>query len=140
MSEASEASSQEPTDSATLHSIPCRATITTDSGSTNANVSAYFEPLIKQNPTTPTNLSASFRGRPLLGTHLHLPDGYKGVVMEKDAESSNVNIKSTFSSFHYWELDRPPGHDDPIPNTLKWITISKSLNQEIVPTDESDSQ
>ena len=60
-----------------IHSVPCHIDAKDGGGLQSANVMSYFEPTI-QPSTTPTILSSSLRGRPLLGVQLSLPNEYQG--------------------------------------------------------------
>ncbi|ESO02644.1 hypothetical protein HELRODRAFT_161934 [Helobdella robusta] len=78
-------------------------------------------------------LHASIRGRPLVGTRMKLPQGYEGIVLEKEEHSEeeehkNYKIREKFKSLTYWNLDSKPNLDDKFRQALKWIEISKAVN------------
>lgn len=69
-------------------------------------------------------LTASFRGRPLLGTKVELPAGFKGKVVGKDKN----DIKS-FNEFYYWNWDEKPCEDDEILKALQWLKLAKAIHE-----------
>lgn len=75
-------------------------------------------------------LVASFRGRPLQGRELPLPDGYIGYAL---ATKKNNNTKSdrSFKSFTYWNWDSLPNKDDAVVKALRWLELSKAIHDPI---------
>ena len=74
---------------------------------------------------------ASFRGYPLQGLEVQLPEGYQGVVVEEikkhlpeDLEK-NASITKKFNSLTYWNWDCFPTKNDPYANISDWIDLSK---------------
>lgn len=80
-----------------------------------------------------TVLGASFRGRPLFGSEIHLPEGYTGYVLDKPdgtiPEPQVFDVRQSFKSIKYWNLDRLPSKNDPIISALDWLDISKSVSR-----------
>lgn len=70
-------------------------------------------------------LVASFRGRPLQGKKLNLPDGYEGSVVS--TENSKKHAKK-FKSFTYWNWDEIPTNDDAVVKALQWIDVAKAIH------------
>ncbi|CAG9790441.1 unnamed protein product [Diatraea saccharalis] len=75
------------------HYIPCK--IEEDG---EANVKKYFEPYIVENNG---DLKATFRGHPLNGTNISLPEGYQAVVVTETkrplAEDANRKFQDSRS-------------------------------------------
>lgn len=83
-------------------------------------------PEIKDDPDSPT-LTSSFRGRPLQGRKIVLPEGYKGHIVPKSSKS-NVEATKNFDEFTYWNWDQLPNNDDAVVKALQWINISKAIH------------
>lgn len=88
-----------------------------------AKVSAYFEPVISEQQGT---LHASFRGKPLLGKTLDVPDGFTGLVASGD--EGKFAAKSSFEKFTYWKWDQRPADNDPVKQSLDWLDVSKAIH------------
>nr|XP_008122924.2 PREDICTED: ribonuclease H2 subunit C [Anolis carolinensis] len=94
---------------AAVHSLPCRVLHDGD-----AAVCKYFSPAIRAHGH---ESSVSFRGRSLKGTSVSVPEGYVGLVLEKEAapllpsEEQELRVKSAFGSLTVWNLEQAPkGH------------------------------
>lgn len=74
-------------------------------------------------------LAASFRGRPLHGRKVTLPDGFRGHVVGKDPRSILIPTKK-FREFTYWNWDALPRKEDEIIKSLQWIEISKAIHDD----------
>lgn len=89
---------------------------------------------------------ASFRGRPLHGTCVTIPDHYTGecityanihycmipgVVLNKsesvNTEEVSYNKTASFSSFYHWNLDKHVSQDDHINQCMQWTRISNAV-------------
>jgi len=76
-------------------------------------------------------MEASFRGYPLQGNKVTIPEGYTGLVLEETkkqlTESQPHNLVSTkkFNSYTYWNWDYNPSTSDPTQLALDWLDISK---------------
>lgn len=96
---------QLPSEKQTLNHMPCAI-----DGNEEANVSSYFRPQPKQDGLKST-LRSSFRGRPLEGKTIVLPEGYVGLVFTEkrkpfiEDEARTLDLTSTFESFQQWYLD-----------------------------------
>lgn len=136
----------------TCHFMPCKIV----SACERARVSTYFTPTIqrkeaitdrpessdqkleiKDNTSAEDNNSnylytASFRGRPLQGRIVELPEGYVGSVIEaKSSErpSEGRKVIKTFNSFTYWNWDQVPTDNDTPVQALRWLKLSKAIHQ-----------
>jgi len=77
-------------------------------------------------------LLASFRGRPLQGRDLLIPDNYRGFIVadSKSLKSSDRNqVPKYFDKFTYWNWDELPSKEDPVAKSLGWINISKAIHE-----------
>ncbi|XP_002126484.3 ribonuclease H2 subunit C-like [Ciona intestinalis] len=87
-----------------LHHIPCKI-----EANESANISKFFCPKSVKTESKET-LSASFRGRPLDGKKITLPDGYIGaVITEKqrpfsEEENRALDVTGKFKVFTKWYL------------------------------------
>ncbi|XP_011304801.1 ribonuclease H2 subunit C [Fopius arisanus] len=110
-----------------LHSIPCKIY-----GDTPANVSAFFTPYIRKSDEK--HFDASFRGHPLQGRILTVPEGYKGLIFYEQKKPANPaddrKFVSTggFSKFTYWNFDKLPSKNDAIVSALDWIDIAEAVH------------
>ncbi|RWS12727.1 ribonuclease H2 subunit C-like protein [Dinothrombium tinctorium] len=96
-----------------------------------AKVSEYFEAIIQQNEKKP--LLSSFRGYPLCGETIKLPQGFVGVVV--DGKDNEFKVKSNFAEFTYWNWDKNPSDSDTVPQAFKWISIAAAIHKPIKPCD-----
>ncbi|CAD0206984.1 unnamed protein product [Chrysodeixis includens] len=108
------------------HYVPCK--IEEDGP---ANVDKYFEPYVLEEDG---DLTASFRGYPLDGTKMTLPEGYRAVViteakrpLAEDAERK-FQVAGGFKDFTYWNWDKKPSKNDNLVKALDWIDISDAIH------------
>ncbi|CAH2013304.1 unnamed protein product [Acanthoscelides obtectus] len=102
----------------------------------DANVEQYFNSYVK---TTKDNyFKSSFRGYPLLGKEVPVPDGYVGLVLHEsikpitEKEERKLRITNTFSNITFWNWDKVPSKNDSIIKALEWIEIAEVLHSPIV--------
>lgn len=74
-------------------------------------------------------LTASFRGRPLQGRKVQLPDDYRGFLL------CNGLTKKKFNEFTYWNWDEIPKDSDTVVKALGWVNISKAIHGGVDPVD-----
>nr|CAI5845592.1 unnamed protein product [Callosobruchus analis] len=102
----------------------------------DAKVEQYFNNYIKT--TEDSNLKSSFRGYPLMGKEVPVPDGYIGLVLHEsikpstDKEERKFRITHTFSNITFWNWDRVPSKNDSMTKALEWIDIAEALHSPIV--------
>lgn len=77
----------------------------------------------------------SFRGYPLKGKRINIPDGYRGIVLKetKKPMSENDNRKlyvlNNFNSIFYWNWGKEPSENDPIIQVFDhWIDIAEAVS------------
>lgn len=139
-------------ETAKCHLMPCK--IESDDVKV-ARIKEYFWPTIRlmepdgdhaegrteeENVTTKNKngpiLGASFRGRPLHGNVIKLPEGYTANIVTRSAKDKNL-VKSVtkktavkkLDEFTYWHWDQIPSNDDDIVKALKWLEVSKAIHR-----------
>ncbi|KAK9510523.1 hypothetical protein O3M35_005288 [Rhynocoris fuscipes] len=111
-----------------LHSIPCK--IHADDV---ANVSLYFKPSDNGND----HLTSSFRGYPLDGKVVKVPENYGGYVFKElqnddiEGEERNLILSSRFDSLTYWNWNKLPTKSDPFISALDWVDVSQVIHDPI---------
>nr|XP_060614173.1 ribonuclease H2 subunit C [Anolis sagrei ordinatus] len=118
-----------------MHFLPCE--IQHDG---EAAIRKYFSPAIR-GPDQANESSVSFRGRSLKGVNVSVPEGYVGLVLEKDvtpllsSEDKELHVKSTFESLTVWNLEQAPKNTDEILMALHWPEIAEGIHS-AVPDEE----
>ena len=102
---------------AKVYSIPF--TVQTSSTMTS-DIKRHFTDSIQEENH---QLNSSFRGRPLNGTNLKLPDDYLGVV------SNGSKAISSFNQLTYFNLDCPTSDKDSIARSVQWLSLAKALHE-----------
>lgn len=94
------------TSGVTLHYLPCKVECdcagdtskdpSSERGRRPAEVDCYFEPVIREGSGTirmgtesSQILTATFRGRPLKGVEIGVPEGYRGVILREQGTLSH---------------------------------------------------
>nr|CAG4652311.1 EOG090X0IC1 [Triops cancriformis] len=118
-----------------------------------ANISTYFTPYVRKTETgaeTKTEshesvqtaskevMVCSFRGYPLEGHVLKVPETYTGLVIEKKCEDtsekdtgpSEASVQATFSAVTYWNWDTIPSRNDALQQALDWIPLAEALHSQ----------
>jgi len=78
-------------------------------------------------------LCSSFRGYPLMGKVIPLPNGYRIIVAQEtvkpvtEGAERNIHVMHTFKSFTYWNWDKPPSLNDALISALDWIDVSEAV-------------
>ncbi|KAG9509973.1 Notchless protein-like 1, partial [Fragariocoptes setiger] len=119
---------------AECHLIPCKI----DSDCETAKVSTYFSPTIRSDSTPNTSeqfKTASFRGRPLQGRSVKLPNGYVGSILASPRTVSGITTRKAvkkFDEFTYWNWDAvPKSQDSPAQPGFHNNSTTNSPNQHI---------
>ncbi|KAJ2942488.1 hypothetical protein O0L34_g16093 [Tuta absoluta] len=109
------------------HYVPC--TIDSDGP---ANVQKYFETYVAEDGSG--GYTASFRGYPLDGTKMTLPEGYRAVLATEAkrplAENADrrFQVAGGFKEFVYWNWDKKPSKNDNVAKALDWADISEAIH------------
>ncbi|EDV23685.1 Ribonuclease H2 subunit C [Trichoplax sp. H2] len=112
---------------AKLHLLPC-----TIDYNGQANIDSYFEPTIKKNGE---DLSATYRGRPLCGAKMEVPDNYIGCVLKEtqkpfgEDEDRRLKISSHFKELTYWNLDNRTSVNDKLQKAILWTKIATAIHK-----------
>lgn len=67
----------------------------------------------------------------MLGKMIPLPQGYGGIVVHETVKpmneeaDRNIHVMHTFTSFTYWNWDKPPCQNDALLSALDWIDVSE---------------
>lgn len=109
---------------AVCHSIPCK--VNTDS---EAKVDTYFEPTITKSEKDSTVLLSSFRGRPLIGRSIALPDSCRAFVISEKSEQ--LVAQKSIDRFVHWNLDKIPSESDSLPQLVEWLRIAEAIHSSI---------
>ena len=129
-----------------LHYLPCSVNFTGET-----EVDERFRKLTEKNEDTGV-LTGSFRGFPLEGKSVSLPENYTGLRDPESGEHSSVlflpgvvleggkagltaqdrktRVTSTFSEVTYWNYDRTPGPADPWHQALQWTRVAEVLHSD----------
>ena len=75
-------------------------------------------------------LEGQFRGRPLDGSTVSLPAGYRGVVTraEPEADGTRYVATETFSKFTSWNWDRKASANDPMSRLQHWFDLAEVVS------------
>nr|CAG4650623.1 EOG090X0IC1 [Sida crystallina] len=111
-----------------VHSLPCQ--IDFDGP---AKVNEYFSTYVDKKILIDGEevLEASFRGYPLLGKEIKVPEGYQGVVVNEtkkpltEAAQRNASVSKKYTSLTYWNWDSATSKNDPYQQVANWITLSE---------------
>lgn len=134
--------SSKTSSTAVCHLMPCRI----ESNQKRIRAKEYFWPTIRkledgkdndegrsesenfrdpnENTETDPILVASFRGRPLQGRKIKLPDGFRGHVRDNDSDNC-----LQFNEFTYWNWDEIPKQNDTVLKALQWLDIAKAIHE-----------
>ncbi|XP_073995054.1 ribonuclease H2 subunit C [Rhodnius prolixus] len=110
-----------------VHSIPCR--IRADD---TANVSLYFK--VEEEDG---NLTSSFRGHPLDGKRIKVPENYRGMIFRElenegiEGQDRNLTLTSRFDSFSYWNWNKIPSRSDPLISALDWLDVTQAIHDPV---------
>ncbi|XP_068656299.1 uncharacterized protein [Aristolochia californica] len=120
-----------------IHNLPC--CIRRDG---KCEVSDYFKP---QNTGVVVEglevVEASFRGRKLRGTTVQVPDGYRGLVLERrknmgkrksvevcDENSSCWEASAKFEKITFWNHDSFPSQTDAFMRFFHWFPVADAVS------------
>jgi hypothetical protein len=66
-----------------------------------------------------------------MGKIISLPQGYRGIVAQEtvkpmtEGAERNIHVMHTFTSFTYWNWDKPPCQNDALLSALDWVDVSE---------------
>ena len=97
-------------------SIDIPSTITSD-------IKRHFTNSIQINDNNHNKLIASFRGRPLDGEHIDIPNDYIGIL------TNSSKPLSSFDKLTYFNLDCSTSKNDCIARSIEWLSLAKILHE-----------
>ncbi|KAL1518195.1 hypothetical protein ABEB36_001856 [Hypothenemus hampei] len=113
----------------TVQSVPFKIDADCD-----APVRKYFQPFVQK--TENNVLTASFRGYPLKGTKIQLPEGYQGMVLHESLkpdfeklQDRHFFVVNKFEELTFWNWDKIPSKNDVFLKALDWIDIAEALHR-----------
>lgn len=102
----------------------------------DAQVNNYFNNYVKCGEDS--ILKTSFRGYPLRGKNIDVPDEYTGLILHESIRPSREKderkfyVVGEFSEITYWNWDKSPTLNDPFSQALQWIDIAEALHSPIL--------
>ncbi len=87
-----------------------------------SDIKRHFTDSIQINNSN-NKLEASFRGRPLNGEHIDIPNDYIGVL------TNSSKPLSSFNQLTYFNLDCSTTKNDCIARSIEWISLAKILHE-----------
>lgn len=102
----------------------------------DAKVSKYFDNYVKCSDEN--NLVTSFRGYPLKGANIELPEEYVGLMLHetirptREKDERKFYVVGEFSEITYWNWDKVPSSNDPFAQALQWIDVAEVLHSPIL--------
>lgn len=102
----------------------------------DAEVSKYFDNYVKCGDDN--ILKTSFRGYPLRGNKIKVPEEYVGLMLHETIRPSTEKderkfyIVGGFSEITFWNWDKSPIVNNSLAQSLQWIEIAEALHSPIV--------
>ncbi|KRX80750.1 Ribonuclease H2 subunit C [Trichinella sp. T6] len=109
-----------------VHSVPARIEYNGP-----AKIAEFFESSRRQ--TADRHESATFRGRPLQGVEVEVPESYRLYIAEKLVEENQDNnacklvMKKQFKRLNVWSLDEP-ADTAKLLQAIAWVEIAESIS------------
>ena len=75
------------------------------------------------------HLKASFRGRPIDGKQVKLSEGY--CFAKVSVEGNRAMASQLCDQVTYWNLDKIPSSNDPIPLAVQWINFANDIHSHV---------
>lgn len=81
-----------------------------------------------------SGFTGSFRGYPLRGKKVEIPEGYVGLVLHESIRPSREKderkfyIVNNFNNITFWNWDKVPSDNDSITQALQWIDIAQVVS------------
>ncbi|XP_046401216.1 uncharacterized protein LOC124167309 isoform X2 [Ischnura elegans] len=108
-----------------VHFMPCRI-----HAEGQHKITEYFKPYLQYSKND--EVKVSFRGHPLHGKVLNLPEKYVGVIAQGgkcvDPSRKSLYVTRTFNSMTFWNWDKPPSTNDAFYKALDWLEIADVLH------------
>ncbi|KAI2799290.1 hypothetical protein RDWZM_001969 [Blomia tropicalis] len=114
-----------------LHLLNCKL----EGEHENIPVSQYFTSQLQLSnnkaPNSSDNLKVSFRGRPLNGRSIKLPNDYFFARANKSENGNEIFVNEISDEVTYWNLDKLPSDNDPIPKVIEWLKVSSDIHAHV---------
>lgn len=85
-----------------------------------------------------------FRGHPLEGQKIKVPNGYSGFILKENKQWSSdekeLKATGTFKEFVAWNWDKTPSEDDKVVKALDWISVANILHKPVTEDEDSKSE
>jgi hypothetical protein len=107
-----------------IHLMPCK--ISYDGKS---DIQSFFTNSIIESDENNV-LANAFRGRPLNGLHLDLPESTIGIVLNDETDAKNkrqISVETAFTKIYTWQLDNPkisPATDPFAKAMNEWFSVA----------------
>lgn len=123
-------SGDDATEKQDLHLVNCKLGESRE----NVPISTYFTSQLKLNSNVENikaganNLKVSFRGRPLNGKKIALPENYTFARVSKSENGKQLVASNLTQEATYWNLDKLPSGSDVLPQVMQWLTLSNAIH------------
>ncbi|XP_022644083.1 uncharacterized protein LOC111260639 isoform X2 [Varroa jacobsoni] len=114
---------------AEVRQLPCTVHF-----SGKANVIQRFDTYMEEASDGDKKLvKAYFRGYPLVGTRIPVPEGYKGIVFTSisGAKSRTLKAKACFDHLTYFNWSTKPSQADPQQAIQEWIAVANTIHLDV---------
>jgi hypothetical protein len=107
-----------------IHLMPCKI-----SHNGKSEVQSFFTNSIIETDDSKV-LGNSFRGRPLNGLHLDLPESTIGFILNDETDDKNkrhLSVENAFTKIYTWQLDNPKisPTTDPFAKAMnEWFSVA----------------
>lgn len=102
----------------------------------DAKVSKFFDNYVKCDDAS--ILTTSFRGYPLRGKKVGVPEEYLGLILQetirptREKDERKFYVAGEFREITFWNWDKSPTLNDPFIQALQWIDIAEALHSPII--------
>lgn len=124
---------EDATEKQELHLVNCKL----GEDRENMPISKYFTSQLKLNSNVENikaganNLKVSFRGRPLNGKMVLLPENYTFARVSKSENKKQLVANDLTKEATYWNLDKLPSGSDVLPQVIQWLKLSNNIHAHV---------
>lgn len=114
-----------------VHLVPF-STVSADGQRLSAPIDVYFRPYrVPADGDRGPLWRATFRGKPMTGLKVPMPDGYTGLLCHSEDGGgdfvADADRGQVVKDVMYWNWDRVPTDDDPLLAALCWTRVSEAM-------------